>query len=244
MSCCSKTEWDQKELKIVLLGSVRAGKSFSGNKILGKKDLFLSRPGPFAVTEKCQKKQEVIDNQTVVIVDTPGLLNANKTEAEIMTEIQTSIGLCKPGPHVFLFVLNTSERYTVDVEDMMKRIFGQNALDYTMVLFNDKDNEFNCKEDYIGDEDNLKDHLKKCKYGDYFFDRSTDQVPELLTKINDQVKEANGRHYTAEMLQEHVEQLKNAKTGQTKSQKCLHAAVSGFVMVGGLIGYQASKNKT
>ncbi|XP_032392324.1 GTPase IMAP family member 7-like [Etheostoma spectabile] len=206
---------DQKELRIVLLGSVRAGKSFSGNKILGDDNLFPSRRDMSAVTKRCQKEQEVIDNQTVVVVDTPGLLNANKKEAEIMTEIQTSIGLCKPGPHVFLFVLNTSERYTVDMEDKVKSIFGENALDYTMVLFNVKDNEFNCKEDYIGDEENLKDHLKKCKYGDYFFDRSTDQVPELLTKINDQVKEANGRYYTAEMLQEHVEQLKNAKTGQT-----------------------------
>ncbi|KAF1380180.1 hypothetical protein PFLUV_G00184090 [Perca fluviatilis] len=207
MSDSSKKEVDillPAELRIVLLGMVGVGKSSSGNKILGQENLFDSKPGLSAVTEKCQKKTGNINNQNLVVVDTPGLLSIDKTEEEILREIKTSINLAEPGPHVFLIVLSVKEKYTKKEEDMVKSIcdtFGKNTMDYTMVLFTHGE-EGTKIEDFFSGNKNLHKLIKKCKYGYHLLDSRPEQVPELLKKINDKVQAAEGRYYTAEMLQE------------------------------------------
>ncbi|XP_039681963.1 GTPase IMAP family member 7-like [Perca fluviatilis] len=216
MSCFSKKEGDSllpaeenPELRIVLLGMVGVGKSFSGNTILGN-DLFHSKRSLSAVTEKCQKEMRKINNQNVVVVDTPGLLNIDQTEEEIMREIKKSINLAEPGPHVFLIVLSVKERYTKKEEEMVKSIhdtFGKNTMDYTMVLFTNGE-EGTKIEDFFSGNKNLHELIKKCKYGYHLLDSRPEQVPELLKKITDKVQAAEGRYYTAEMLQEAETALK------------------------------------
>ncbi|KAF1380187.1 hypothetical protein PFLUV_G00184180 [Perca fluviatilis] len=215
MSDSSKKEGDillPAELRIVLLGMVGVGKSVSGNKILGN-DLFDSKRCPSAVTQKCQKEMGNINNQNVVVVDTPGLLSIDQTEAEIVREIKKSINLAEPGPHVFLIVLSVKDKYTKKEEDMVKSIrdtFGKNTMDYTMVLFTHGKDLQGTIEDFFRGNENLHELIKKCKYEYHLFDNrsGTDQVedvPErlsLLKKINDKVQTAEGRYYTAEMLQE------------------------------------------
>ncbi|XP_039681352.1 GTPase IMAP family member 7-like isoform X2 [Perca fluviatilis] len=251
MSCFSKKEADillPAELRIVLLGMVGVGKSSSGNTILGQENLFDSKPGLSAVTEKCQKKMGNINNQNVVVVDTPGLLNIDKTEEEIMREIKTSIKLAEPGPHVFLIVLSVRDKYTKKEEDMVRSIrdtFGKNTMDYTMVLFTHGE-EGTIKDFFRGNE-NLHSLIKKCKYGYHLLDKP-EQVPELLKKINDKVQAAEGRYYTAEMLQEAEtalqQQVQNGPEGGTQpNQAAIQTTVFSGMGVGCLFGYLAGEGQ-
>ncbi|XP_035850355.1 GTPase IMAP family member 9-like [Sander lucioperca] len=211
MSCFSKKEVDsllpageKPELRIVLLGKVRVGKSFSGNTILGD-ELFHSKPGLSPVTKTCQKEMRKINNQNVVVVDTPGLLSTDQTEEEIVRKIKKSIKLAKPGPHVFVIVMSVRDKYTKKVEDMVKTIcdtFGKNTMDYTMVLFTHGEELKDTIEDFIILNENLHKLIGSCEYGYHVFDKRPEQVPELLKKINDKVQEAEGSYYTPEMLQE------------------------------------------
>ncbi|XP_039681960.1 GTPase IMAP family member 2-like [Perca fluviatilis] len=242
MSCFSKKEADillpadeKPELRIVLLGMVGVGKSFSGNKILDK-DLFHSKPGLSAVTEKCQKEMGNINNQNVVVVDTPGLLSIDKTEAEIVREIKTSIKLAKPGPHVFLIVLSVRDKYTKKEEDMVKSIcdtFGKNTMDYTMVLFTHGEVLQGTKiEDFYPQDPNLHELIKKCYYGYHLLDNRPEQVPELLKKINDKVQTAEGRYYTCEMIQEAETALQQQKTSSSNEGAKQYTSRNGVALGG------------
>ncbi|XP_078126074.1 GTPase IMAP family member 9-like [Sander vitreus] len=256
MSCLSKKEGDsllpageKPELRIVLLGKVRVGKSFSGNTILGD-DLFHSKNSLSAVTKKCQKEKRKINNQNVVVVDTPGLLSIDQTEEVIARKIKKSVNLAKPGPHVFVIVLSVEDKYTRNVEDMVKTIcdtFGKNTMDYTMVLFTRGEKLKDTMEDFIIRNENLHKLIGSCEYGYHVFDKRPEQVPELLKKINDKVQEAEGSYYTAEMLQEAetaLQQVQNAAEGGTHSkQAAIQTTVYSGMGVGCLFGYLAGKGQ-
>ncbi|XP_039681965.1 GTPase IMAP family member 7-like [Perca fluviatilis] len=226
---------------------VGVGKSFSGNTILGN-DLFNSKRSLSAVTEKCQKEMGNINNQNVVVVDTPGLLSIDQTEEEIMREIKKSINLAEPGPHVFLIVLSVKEKYTKKEEDMVKSIrdtFGKNTMDYTMVLFTHGE-EGTKIENFFSGNKNLHELIKKCKYGYHLLDNPPEQVPELLKKINDKVQAAKGRYYTAEMLQEAETALKVRKAsegGTQPNQAAIQTAGYSGMGVGCLFGYLAGEGQ-
>ncbi|XP_039456447.1 GTPase IMAP family member 8-like [Oreochromis aureus] len=196
----------EADLRIVLVGKTRVGKSEAGNIILRGK-VFRSTASSSSVTSECQKETSLFEGQKLAVVDTPGLYETKLTEKEVKREIVRCISFAAPGPHVFLVVIQPN-RFTTEEPKTVKiiqKIFGEQAADYTMALVIHEDDE---KQDTIEEaikHPDLNDLISQCR-GEYhvFNSRNKDpcQVRELLKKINTMTERNGGCCYTTKMFEE------------------------------------------
>ncbi|XP_065108617.2 GTPase IMAP family member 8-like [Paramisgurnus dabryanus] len=207
------------EVRIVLLGKQGTGKSASGNTLLGD-ERFKSEVHADRVTRLCSVETSTVDNQSIIVVDTPGWPDS-LSETEIKQEIMKCIDMCSPGPHVFLLVLpigrSTGEEINT-VKDIMKE-FGNEAFKHMILLFTRGDDlKGKSIEDFLENiHQDLKNILEKCLGGHHVFnnrDKSNQsQVSSLLQKINHMVDKNDKSYYTKIMDQ-------NVKDQQREDEEC------------------------
>lgn len=191
----------------MLLGKTGVGKSSSGNIIL-RGDVFTSHFSPYSKTQHCQIARGQVDGRVLRVIDTPGLLDSNQSEAESRQEIEKCISLCSPGPHVFLLVVRLGSSFTQEEQKALKdieSIFGEGSAKYTIVLFTHGDNlEGGVRptiDEIISTNISLRDLIDQCNGGYHVFNNrdlnNYSQVGGLLQKIDRMVAVNGGSHYTS-----------------------------------------------
>ncbi|XP_016523405.1 GTPase IMAP family member 8-like, partial [Poecilia formosa] len=200
------------ELRIVLIGGRESnggfkGKSSSGNFILGQNVFNTSRR-----TAQSEARQQEVFSRRVTVVDTPGwcwVYPREDTPKLDQIEIQNSVHLCPPGPHVFLLVIPVSLYLPELVKASLKQhleLLNADVFSHTIVLFtavapcSDEEIESRIRRNPV-----LQWILQQCGNRKHFLNlingEDRDQVKKLLEKIETLITNNGFRHCSVDRSQ-------------------------------------------
>ncbi|XP_039672012.1 GTPase IMAP family member 8-like [Perca fluviatilis] len=192
--------------RIVLLGLPGGGKSSSGNTILGA-DLFKSDLDFNSVSTETVSKSAEVEGRRVTVVDTPGFTDEVLSPEQLYNEIMKSLVDASPGPHAFVIVVKIGRMSRVDADllKMLPELFGNEALNYTMLVFTHGDELGGQSIDQMIRSSSCVSALVSMCSGRFcVFDnkgrKSRRQVRNFMSKINEMVSANGGKHCTSDMF--------------------------------------------
>ena len=118
------------------MGSRWAGKSSSGNIILGREEFDTS-----GETAECVKREGETAGRHITVVEAPGWyrnFSLVDTPERDKQEIVLSVSLCPPGPHAVLLVIKANKSFTETHRRAAQEhleLLSERVWSYTIVLF-------------------------------------------------------------------------------------------------------------
>ncbi|KAL1277335.1 hypothetical protein QQF64_024008, partial [Cirrhinus molitorella] len=189
------------ELRIVLMGYRAAGKSSTGNTILGREEFDLKR------SAQCVRRHGEAADRHITVTDAPGWWRNYTVEESpelLKQEILLSVSQCPPGPHAVLLIIRVDTRFTEtqgNVFQVFLDLLGEKVWSHTIVLFTHGDSLLDTSiEQHIESEgQDLQWLLDKCgnRYHVLNNQNRSDhtQIKELLEKIEETVAQNNSCHF-------------------------------------------------
>ncbi|KAM6963145.1 GTPase IMAP family member 8-like [Aplochiton taeniatus] len=224
------------ELRIVVLGNEGAGKSSSGNTILGRMEFDLR------TAAQCVKRQGEVAGRQVTVVDTPGWkrdLPEEETPELVKQEIVHSVSLCPPGPHTLLLLIRVDVSLTNDavtaIEEHLE-LLSETVWGHTILLFT--------RGDCLGDT-SIEQHIQregkilqwlveKCGNRYHVFNNENrqdiTQVPELFEKI-EELLAVNRPHTLLLLIRVDVSLTNDAVTAIEEHLELLSETVWGHTIL-------------
>lgn len=186
-----------KETNILLFGLSGAGKSSTGNTILGS-EKFRPNCGFVPGTNSCVTESVIVGNQKITVIDTPGVDDSRRTPQEVVDDILEKVD--GQDIHALVIVVKidrVSERDWFFLQ-YFPIMFGSNALGSTMVLFTHGDDlKGESMDEMIRASREVQEMIEPCSGRYCVFDntqrRNRQQVKNFLQKVDEMVRE-NGAH--------------------------------------------------
>ncbi|KAM4717620.1 GTPase IMAP family member 7 [Anableps anableps] len=199
----------RSELRLVVLGPIKAGNRPAACSILGLED---SQQGTNA--QECTKHRGEAAGREVVVVSSPTWYSSACSPEDRRSHISSLITLSSPGPHAFLLCVPVNEpaRDESQALDALAKLFGPAAVSgNTVVLFTHTEElgEDETLEQYIITwRKDLQELVGRC--GDRYHTLEScnggaeegKAVEELLEKVEQAVRESGTEHFSCPLYQE------------------------------------------
>ncbi len=204
----------------MLLGFISTGKSSTGNTILGTEAFQAS---PVSVTVSCEKQTAVVSGRTVSVIDTPPLIDRLLFMDHLQSEIEKSLEMSAPGPHVFLLVINLM--IFIEERENKAKWFHENlALKHAIVLFPHADWMNLLIDEHLIEYIKTQSSIDSCCGRYHSFDnakmQNRFQVLELLMEIDEILEKNGGTHYTKQKTFKRARNNNQSNTKQDDAGSC------------------------